>query len=147
MSRESLRLLPAGRSTRMRACRRLTLAVLTAALATCTSPTAAQTTLKLDLPTFVTEGSPTGTGGVSIASPAPFDRMVDLQSSDPAHLSVPSHITIPQGATAAPFSFAIPDNDLFEGDRTVTVRAYGNQLNSAVVTVIISDNDVHHLRF
>jgi hypothetical protein len=78
----------------------------------------------------------TGTGTVSLASPAAVDTVVSLSSSNPT-ASVPSSVVVPQGATSADFSiagFAITRGSRSVG--SVITATLGANSSSVMVQVV-----------
>lgn len=83
------------------------------------------TTLSVSLPASAAKsaGTLTNAGTVSMAATAQADVTVNLISSDPSKLMVPSTVTIPNGQTSAVFSVTVPDNTLIDGSQVVIVTA------------------------
>lgn len=103
--------------------------------------TTSQTNLTVILPPVVTEGDAPPTGAIN-ASPAPSnDLVVNLSSTNPGRLSVPSSVTIPAGATSTTFSTAVNDDALLNGTSSVTVLSSADGWASQAATIVVNDNE------
>ncbi len=73
--------------------------------------------------------------------------IVQLTSSNPSKLVVPSSITILAGQRTATTNFTLPDDGLFDGTQTVTITGSAPGFLSGSRSVTVFDNDVHHFSF
>ena len=79
---------------------------------------------------------------VSIRSPAPSGGVtVQLVSSEPNQLTVPSTVQIAAGQSSASFAVSAIDDFVPQGRRTVRISASGADLIAAAVDIAITDND------
>jgi len=101
------------------------------------------TTLSVTLPASATKGAFTllNAGTVSIGTVAGANTTVNLASSQPAKLTVPSTVVIPVGQTSVVFSPSVGTNTLIDGPQVVTVTAHvpGWTDGSASMTIFDSN--------
>lgn len=86
-------------------------------------------------------------GQVSISGTLEQDLTVQLASSNPSKISVPSAVTIPSGQTSAQFSLTALDDTLMDGRVVIVVTASASGFVSHSDDIIFFENDVHHLTF
>jgi len=98
-------------------------------------------TLRLTLPTTLTEGQGLVQGAVSIDSPPDADVGIKLSSSDPSRLTVPSVVTLAAGQTSAVFEATVPDNLVLDGPSNLTVTAHVQNWIDGSLTVTVLDNE------
>ena len=103
--------------------------------------------MSLVLPSSLTEGAGAGVGTVYVPLAPTTDLVVTLTSSNPAKLTVDASVTILAGSTSAPFNYLVPDNNLFDGRRGVTVTAHADSQADATARIDILDNDVYGFAF
>ena len=82
------------------------------------------------------------TAEVRLPGPGLLDVVLDLSSSNPALVAVPSSVTIPAGQRGVTFSLAITDDSARQGARTVTIQAASAGFHSAQAAVRIDDDDL-----
>ncbi|HUT11792.1 MAG TPA: lamin tail domain-containing protein, partial [Thermoguttaceae bacterium] len=101
------------------------------------------TTLSLELPGSVSEGDGVlSARGTVTAGEAPVnDVVVELSSSDPAELSVPTTVTIPAGQTSAVFDLIVGDDTEIDGTQTATITARVANWTDGVGYVDVLDNE------
>ena len=68
--------------------------------------------------------------------------VVDLSSSDPSSLAVPTSVTIPAGQSSVQFPIDAVDNLAVDGSRPVTITATSSGFADGVATCTVTDNDV-----
>ncbi len=66
---------------------------------------------------------------------------IDLSTSSPADLEVPTSVRVPAGSDRVRFPIRVIDDLLFEGDETVTIFAMANGFVSSEFQVTIIDDD------
>ena len=74
-------------------------------------------------------------------------QRVDLQSSDPSELSLPSFVEISAGATEVNVPIQAVDDDLLDGDQAVSILASGAHLESDELSVTVKDHEHLTVRF
>ncbi len=72
---------------------------------------------------------------------------VNLTSSDPGELTVPSSVVIAAGQSSAVFPITIVDDLETDGPQPVTVTAAAPGFSSGSLSFTVRDNDVHHFDF
>jgi hypothetical protein len=96
---------------------------------------------QVQLASPVTEGAGPQTGTVTITHPAATDTTLAVVSSPAGQLNIPASVTIPAGQTSASFSFSVPDDNIVNLTRDVSVRATAPGVTSTVGSVTIYDDD------
>jgi subtilisin family serine protease/glutamine cyclotransferase len=86
-------------------------------------------------------------GWVKLSHAANVPIVVNLSSSETTELAVPASITIPAGRKLGLFDLMVQDDRLFDGPRSVVLTADAPGYPSCNFTVIVGDNDPHHLSF
>ncbi|MGC3988231.1 MAG: Calx-beta domain-containing protein [Chthoniobacteraceae bacterium] len=103
------------------------------------------TNLTVTLPTSISEGAGTVSGGaVSISGTLSTDLVVSLSSSDTSSLTVPTSVTIPAGKTFASFQVTAIDNSVVDGTRQVTVTGTASSFTQGQAAISVLDNEVDH---
>lgn len=80
-------------------------------------------------------------GRVSLSGILLEPLVVSLSSSDATELAVPSSITIPAGASQALFDLTLVNDDLSDGDQSVTVAAEAVGFISASAVMVVTDDE------
>ena len=121
--------------------------------------------MSLALPARVTEGTPGLEGRIDLAEPAPAWTNADLTnlggpglavviqavpvvqlvSSDPSVLAVPSSVTVPPGGTSVAFPIQAPEDPRLLGSRRVVVTATMG-FDTQTVPVVVDDRQSATLR-
>ncbi|MGB7328551.1 MAG: dockerin type I domain-containing protein [Rubripirellula sp.] len=70
---------------------------------------------------------------------ANVDTVVSLSSDDTTEATLPDSVTIPAGQTTATVSIKAIDDDLLDGDQTVTLSASGAGVASSTAQLIVGD--------
>src|SRR5690625_3076770 len=78
-------------------------------------------------PDRINEGAanPAATGRIQILEARPHDLHFKLLTSHPSRIQVPETVTLFRGSTQIDFPVTVLDNDLLDGDVTVTITALG----------------------
>ena len=97
--------------------------------------------LTVSFPAMVPETAGTVTGVVTSAQAPATDFAIQLSSSDPNTLRVPSSLLLPAGQTTAVFTATVPDDPLINGTRTVTITAGVTNWTPGSVSVEVRDNE------
>jgi peptidoglycan/xylan/chitin deacetylase (PgdA/CDA1 family) len=99
--------------------------------------------LTVTLPATASEGEGTlaNAGHVSVTPPVAADIVVQLTSSDPSELIVPSTTVIPAGQTSAGFNLRIVDDALIDGPQTAGVTAHVPNWTDGFASMTILDNE------
>lgn len=98
--------------------------------------------LSISLASTAAEGGAALNGTVSIPSSSASDVAVTLTPSFPADVTLPGSVIIPAGSTSAPFTLAVVDDALVEGNETVQITATTPGFDQAVSSLTITDNEV-----
>lgn len=98
-------------------------------------------TLSLSAPTSVTEGATGITGTLTSSSAVGSAVSVQLESSLPASLQPPGSVTIPAGQSSVSFPITVPDDNVINGSRSVTLTASVANWTSGTATVSVLDNE------
>jgi hypothetical protein len=80
-------------------------------------------------------------GSVWVASALPTNLTVSLSSSFPSRLTVPVAATILAGQLHGTFDLTLVDNDVHDGDQSVTVTASAPGFTNVFSTLLVVDND------
>lgn len=72
------------------------------------------------------------------------DRVFQLVSSDTTEANVPSVVTIAAGTSSTQFLTYGVDDDLTDGDQSVTITATTPGLSPATLTLTVRDDEIHH---
>lgn len=101
--------------------------------------------LRWTTPNVVLEGAGvlTNQAQVSILEPLGENMLLQLASSRPSDLTLPSQVTIPAGATNVTFDLMVSEDALHNGARTVTLTAEDLDGRSAIATLEIADNETN----
>ena len=103
-------------------------------------------TVGVDIWSEVTFEGVTGEGfQVGLSHPFPDPVEVTLTSSDPSAIAVPSSVMIPAGQTSATFGFDVLDDNLVDGDQTVTITAQLPDGASGSDSVVVLDGNTTSL--
>ncbi|MBV9864674.1 MAG: SBBP repeat-containing protein [Abitibacteriaceae bacterium] len=102
-----------------------------------------------DIPTLVlsvtpstfTEDAKSVTGTVARNTPISFPLVVDLSSSNPDRVTVPTTVTIPAGATTVDFPITPVEDSIANGNEPVALIANAPNFVFSKATVTIVDND------
>ncbi len=79
---------------------------------------------------------------VEIRSPAPPSGVtVQLSTSAPTQLTIPTFVVIPSGQTFADILVSLEDDFIPQGERKATIFANGDGLLAAAVDLILTDAD------
>ena len=93
-------------------------------------------TLRLNVPTNVTEGDGTLLAAV-ISSAAPTANiLVSLSSSDTSEIQVPSSVVLAAGQTSATFNLTVVNDSLIDGNQTATVTAQVTNWTAGVTNIV-----------
>jgi uncharacterized repeat protein (TIGR01451 family) len=103
--------------------------------------------LRWHLPSLVQEGAGTLTNQaqISLLEPLTADLLVQLASSRPLEVAVPSQVTIPAGATKVTFDLPVGDDSLYNGPRAVTLTAQPPEGLAAQAALQLWDNETNVL--
>jgi hypothetical protein len=103
-------------------------------------------TLSLNLPNLITEG---GSGGGSVLLPGTMTTplVVNLSSSNPSKVTVPTSVTINAGLTAVGFTVTTLNDTTDDGDLAVFITASAATFTSASGPVTVRDNDPSYFEF
>lgn len=93
------------------------------------------------------EGGPDAVGRVQLLfANLTQDVQVQLQSSDPARLTVPALVTIPAGSREVSFATTFPDDDAVVRTQAITVTATAPGCEPGSATAQVQDNDQGQLQ-
>ncbi|TWU51636.1 dockerin type I domain-containing protein [Rubripirellula reticaptiva] len=70
---------------------------------------------------------------------ANVDTVISLSSDDATEATVPATVTIPAGQTTATVSISAVDDNLLDGDQTVTLSASGAGIASSTAQLVVGD--------
>jgi hypothetical protein len=103
--------------------------------------------LVVTVPANANEGAGVLSGGqVLLGEPVRATLAVQLHSSDPSKVSVPSSIIIPAGSDRAAFDLTVFENGQLDGTVAVTISAGAPGHFGQDATIAISDNETAGLR-
>ncbi|HUS36531.1 MAG TPA: lamin tail domain-containing protein, partial [Verrucomicrobiae bacterium] len=97
-------------------------------------------------PTDIREDAGTVDVRIALGSPAASDVIVNLSSSNPGVLALPTAVTIPAGASEAVFAAQVINNDLLEGRKTVSVQASAPSYTPATLNASAMDDETATLQ-
>jgi hypothetical protein len=99
--------------------------------------------LAVVLPPSVAEnaGVLTNAGSLWLGSVLPTNLTFSLSSSVPSRLTVPATATILAGQPSATFDLTLVDNDVQDGDQTVTVTASADGFTNVTAAILVIDDD------
>jgi uncharacterized repeat protein (TIGR01451 family) len=105
--------------------------------------------LTLQLPTSAAEGDGlrANAAQVRLETTATSNVVVSLSSSDSNSVRVPPATIIAAGLSNATFDLDFPDNGLTDGTRTVVVSATAPGFIASTNSILVYDNDPHHVKF
>lgn len=92
----------------------------------------------------ITEGTTTSGGSlfyVGLSGAAASDITVNVTSSDPSRLAVPTTVTISAGSYTGYIYLAAPENDVADGAASVSVTVSASGFLSATSSITVNDND------
>ncbi|WP_294397055.1 S8 family serine peptidase [Prosthecobacter sp.] len=92
----------------------------------------------------ITEGTTTSGGSlfyVGLSGAAATDITVNVTSSDPSRLAVPTTVTISAGSYTGYIYLAAPENDVADGAASVSVTVSASGFLSATSSITVNDND------
>ncbi len=92
-----------------------------------------------NLPTEIEEGTTLNFEVAVDFSPSDFLE-INLSSSNDLEIPLPQTVTITPGQTFVPVSVLLPDNNIPEQNKTVTISAGAEFLTSAVESILLSDD-------
>ncbi|MBI2948521.1 MAG: DUF11 domain-containing protein [Verrucomicrobia bacterium] len=99
--------------------------------------------LRILIPDVVAESESAPVAGqVAIPEPLPQATVIELNSSAPQEIQVPSRLTIPAGQTNAFFNLLSKDDTLLDGSPFVTITAFAPELTSAEARVQQLDSEL-----
>ena len=96
--------------------------------------------ISLTAPSSMTEDF-TETATIMLAQPPTAPVRVYLSASTEGQLTLPAYVDIPAGETSATFDIYANNNDVIDGDRTVTVTAKVGGWAAAGASIAIEDNE------
>lgn len=114
------------------------LAVVAALAAAISLPAAS---LSLEVPAFVTEGSPAASGVVRLSETTSTDLAVALGSTYPTEIVVPASVVVPAGQDSAVFTMGFPEDDLLDDAIAVTISAAATGYDAASAACVVQDNE------
>lgn len=96
------------------------------------------------VPTEIPEKASRFSGTITIAQAFSSDLVIQLESSDPSRLSVPSEVQLKSGQRAVTFEGVIRDNNSVDALRTVTITAnvLGKKVAVSVVRILEDDSSL-----
>lgn len=103
--------------------------------------------MALTLPSTIHEGATTAPAlsRLSLSQVAPSDLRVQLQSSRPDRLQVPSHVIVPMGQQEAFFSLQAVEEDWIDAAQGVQITATVTNWAAAVASTEVTDNESHQI--
>jgi uncharacterized repeat protein (TIGR01451 family) len=102
--------------------------------------------LTVTFPQSTREGDGAIEGVLSLDQPAGASIRVDVESSDPGEIQVPTQVVIPAGSTSIPLTATVVDDGKIDGDRTVTVFARVPHWMTGFASILVADNETRVLR-
>ncbi|HEU5068908.1 MAG TPA: Calx-beta domain-containing protein [Verrucomicrobiae bacterium] len=104
--------------------------------------------LNLTLPGTAAEtaGTLVNAGHLFASAPPTETLMVNLVSSDPASVTVPSSVALYAGTTSAVFNVTLVDNQKIDGPREVNITASLSNWSPATNAIEVTDNEDTYLR-
>ncbi len=99
--------------------------------------------LSLALPASAAEnaGVLANAGEVWVASALPTNLTVCLSSSSPSRLTVPATATLLAGQLYGAFDLTLVDNNVHDGDQSVTITASAPGFTNVFSTILVADDD------
>ncbi|WP_395741348.1 choice-of-anchor tandem repeat GloVer-containing protein [Prosthecobacter sp.] len=97
--------------------------------------------ITITLPASVTENGSTGTGVVTLPSPAATNLDVTLTSANPSMVTVPSSITVQAGATTASFLITPGNDSVVTSNQAIGISASAAGYQSGFANLIVVDDD------
>lgn len=97
------------------------------------------TSLSLQVPGLVEEGSGTCTGRVFAATPPDRDVDISLFSSNTNRVQPPPSIVLPAGQTSASFLLGLPNDFQLDGNELVTLTAHVQNWGDGTNTLMVMD--------
>src|SRR6185369_3770210 len=92
-------------------------------------------------PTRVLEGATAVQGQIQLAQPAAANVVVQLASSNPARLNVPSSIVIAAGSSSASFNLTVVDDTLLNGTEQAVISASAAGYFGLPIVVLVDDDE------
>lgn len=90
-------------------------------------------------------GESTNYARVQLTGSLPTNLTVNLLSSDTSEFTVPASVIILAGQTNVNFNATFPEDGEFDGTTTNLITATAAGFGAATNTVLVLDNDIHHL--
>ena len=103
--------------------------------------------LTLTIPPQTHELQETLTAKIEIIPPQYTDITINLSSSDPTELKVPSTVTIPAQKSSATFTISVLDDIQIDGDQQVSITAQQTGWATHTVKTTVKDNEPGEIQF
>ncbi|MDF3059312.1 MAG: hypothetical protein K0R17_3527 [Rariglobus sp.] len=101
--------------------------------------------LYITAPAFVREGAGSLTATITLSGTLTTPLTVSLTTDDTTELAPSAEVVVPPGQLSATASVAIVNDELLDGPQTVRLIATAASFASGETTLVVRDNDVHHL--
>ncbi len=102
-------------------------------------------TISLTLPATASENSVSGTGTLTLSTPALVPLTFLLTSNAPLVALPQTEITLPRGATTALFQVTIPDDGIVDGDQTARLSASLATWTAGTSDLLVTDDESRNL--
>lgn len=101
--------------------------------------------LFVSAPASVREGSANFNATITLSGTLAAPLTVTLSTDDATELAPPAEIVIPAGQLSATASIAIVNDTIQDGPQTVRLIASAPSFSPGETTLVVQDNDAHHL--
>lgn len=101
--------------------------------------------LFVSAPAAVREGASNFTATITLSGTLATPLTVALATDDTTELTPPAEVIIPAGQLSATASVAIVNDELLDGPQTVRLIASAASFTAGETSLVVQDNDVHHL--
>lgn len=98
-------------------------------------------TLRLVLPTVMSEGNPPNPGRLVLGGTVRSNVIVRLTSNLPTELRIPRSITVEAGESSTAFDLEVMDDELAQGVRSVRLEAEADQFRATTGTLNLLDDE------
>ena len=100
--------------------------------------------LTIELPALIWEGETAipGEATVSLSGTLTYALTLELEASEDGILSLPATVTIPAGQTSASFTATAVDNEIADGNGSVSISVSAIGFNSDTAQMTVADDEV-----